>query len=95
MKKSFFCSLCHNGIIGGALYILDSAITYKTGKLTVAPAYRSLSIPLREIFELTWKWRLFPVATFRLTDGRSYTFIIFNQRRFQKYFEQARNALSL
>ena len=35
MKKSFMCSLCHNGILGGALYLDENSVTYKTNKLTV------------------------------------------------------------
>ena len=34
--KSFVCSLCHNGILGGGLYLDSHSLTYKTNKLTVA-----------------------------------------------------------
>ena len=45
MKKSFMCSLiCHNGIVGGALYLDENSVTYKTNKLTVDRAYRKLHI---------------------------------------------------
>ena len=40
MKKSFMCSLCHGGIIGGGLYLDDEKITYKTNKLTVDAKYK-------------------------------------------------------
>ena len=44
MKKSFMCSLiCHNGIVGGGLYIENNAITYKTNKLTVDKKYKNLN----------------------------------------------------
>lgn len=33
--KSFVCSLCHNGILGGGLYLDSQSLTYKTNKLTV------------------------------------------------------------
>ena len=33
--KSFVCSLCHNGILGGGLYLDRQSLTYKTNKLTV------------------------------------------------------------
>ena len=40
MKKSFMCSLiCHNGIVGGALYLDENSLIYKTNKLTVDRAY--------------------------------------------------------
>ena len=87
MKKSFMCSLiCHNGIVGGGIYIEDNAITYKTNKLTVDRKYKNLVLPFNEICELTWKWMVFPVATLRMTTGEQYKFIIFNKRRFTKYY---------
>ena len=33
MGKTFVCSLCRNGIIGGGLYIDEQSITYSTQKL--------------------------------------------------------------
>ena len=93
MKKAFICSLCHNGILGGGLYIEDSAITYKTNKLTVEKAYRKLVLPINEICNLTWKWIVFPIATFRMADGAEYKFIIFNKKRFNKYYNEAKQVL--
>lgn len=86
MRKTFICSLCRGGIIGGALYLDDTALTYKTNKLTVDKTYRNLVLPLAEIRELSWRWIVFPVATFRMADGKEYKFIIFNKNRFNKYF---------
>ena len=40
--KSFVCSLCHNGIVGGGLYLDSQSLTYKTNKLTVGKKYRNL-----------------------------------------------------
>ena len=94
MKKTFICSLCRGGIIGGALYLSETTLTYKTNKLTVNKAYRSLSLPLVEIKELSWKWLLFPVATFRMQNGEEYKFIIFNKRRFNKHYSEAKNRAS-
>jgi len=37
--KSFVCSLCHNGILGGGLYLDSQSLTYKTNKLTVMENY--------------------------------------------------------
>ena len=52
MKKSFMCSLiCHNGIVGGGLYIENNAITYKTNKLTVDRKYIHLSFESTTTFE--------------------------------------------
>lgn len=86
MKKIFMCSLCHNGILGGALYLDENSVTYRTNKLTVDKAYRNLVLPLDKIAALTWKWIVFPVATFRMKDGLDHKFIIFNKRRFNKYY---------
>ena len=91
MKKSFMCSLrCHNGIVGGALNLDENSLTYKTNKLTVDRAYRNLVLPLNQIAELTWKWIVFPVATFHMTSGEKYKVMIFNKRRFQKYYAEVR-----
>ena len=89
MKKSFACSLiCKNGIIGGGLYIDESDITYKTNKLTVEKKYKNLTIPLDEVNELTWKWIVFPIATIKMTGGEQYKLIIFNKKRFDKYYSE-------
>ena len=90
MRKIFMCSLCRNGILGGALYLDDNSVTYKTNKLTVDKAYRNLILPLDEIAELTWKWVVFPIATMRMTNGEQYKFIIFNKGRFNKYYTEVK-----
>ena len=33
--KYLVCSLCHNGVLGGALYFDSQSLSYKTNKLTV------------------------------------------------------------
>ncbi|MBO5924685.1 MAG: hypothetical protein J6Q52_00290 [Clostridia bacterium] len=86
--KSFICSLCRNGIIGGALYLDKASLTYKTNKLTVDKQYRNLVLPMSEIKEITWKWIVFPVATVFMKNGEQYKFIIFNKSRFVKCFEE-------
>ena len=86
MKKTFICSLCRGGILGGSLYLDETAVTYKTNKLTVDKKYKNLVLPLEEIENLSWKRILFPIATFRMKSGEEYKFIIFNKRRFSKYY---------
>ena len=86
MKKTFICSLCRGGILGGALYLDETAVTYKTNKLTVDKKYKNLVLPLEEIENLSWKRILFPIATFRMKNGEEYKFVIFNKRRFNKYY---------
>lgn len=90
MKKSFMCSLCHHGILGGALHLNENSVTYKTTKLTVDTAYRNLVLPLDEITELTWKWAVFPIAIFYMKNGETYKFLLFNKRRFNKWFQEYR-----
>ena len=53
--KSFVCSLCYNGILGGGLYLDSQSLTYKTNKLTVDKKYRNLVLPMQEIKEIAWK----------------------------------------
>lgn len=65
--KSFVCSLCHNGILGGGLYLDSQSLTYKTNKLTVDKKYRNLVLPMQEIKEISWKWIVFPIATVNMT----------------------------
>ena len=55
--KSFVCSLCHNGILGGCLYLDSQSLTYKTNKLTVDKKYRNLVLPMQEIKEISYWWR--------------------------------------
>jgi hypothetical protein len=91
MKKSFMGSLiCHNGIVGGGIYIDDSSITYKTNKLTVDKKYKNLVLSLNEIRELTWKRIVFPIAIIKMASGEQYKFIIFNKNRFNKYYIEAK-----
>ena len=51
--KAFVCSLCHNGILGGCLYLDSQSLTYKTNKLTVDKKYRNLVLPMQEIKEIS------------------------------------------
>lgn len=88
--KSFVCSLCRGGILGGGLYLDSSSLIYRTNKLTVDKKYRNLVLPMSEIKEITWKWIVFPVATVLMKNGESYKFIIFNKKRFKKCFGEYR-----
>ena len=85
--KAFACSLCHNGILGGGLYLDSQALTYRTNKLTVDDKYRKLVLPMKEIKEISWKWIVFPVATVHMQNGELYQFIIFHKSRFSKWFQ--------
>ena len=86
--KSFVCSLCHNGILGGGLYLDSQSLTYKTSKLTVDKKYRNIVLLLQEIKEISWKWIVFSLATVNMKNGEKYKFIIFNKPRFEKWFQE-------
>lgn len=88
MRKAFMCSLCHNGIHGGGLYLDKVSVTYVCQKLTVDERYKKLVLLFTEICELCWKRALFPVAVFTMQDGEQYRFIIFNKRRFDRVFRE-------
>ena len=86
MEEYFICSLCHNGVLGGGLIVDTESVTYKTGKLTLENQYRNLRLERSDISDISWKWVIFPMATFRMKDGNSYKFIIFNKWRFNRTF---------
>ena len=50
--------------------------------------YRDLVMPLQEIKEISWKWMIFPIATVDMKNGELYKFIIFNESRFEKWFQE-------
>ena len=88
MKKALMCSLCHNGILGGALYFENQSITYRTNKLTVDKKYRNLVLPVNDIKEIEWGKKVFPIATLHMVNDEKYTFIIFNKNAFDKYYRE-------
>ena len=88
MRKTFMCSLCHNGIICGGLYLDLQSVTFKTQKITVDKKYKNLVLPLNEIAEIAWKRIIFPFATFYMKNGEEYRMIIFNKIRFNKYYKE-------
>ena len=88
MGNVFMCSLCHNGILGGGLYLDHQAVTFRTQKLTVSEQYRNLILPLNEIKGISWKWIVFPVATFSMKNREQYKFLILNKWHFQKIFRE-------
>ena len=85
MRKAFMCSLCHKGILGGGLYLDTQSVTYKTQKVTVDKKYRKLVLPLRDIEKVTWKWLVFPIATFHMSNGEEYRLLIYNKKRFWRF----------
>ena len=95
MKNAFLCSLCRDGILGGALYLDSRSVTYRTQKLSVRKEYRDPVLPLDELDNIAWKWIVFPVAVFWMKNGECYKFILFNKRRFQKCLREYREEPAL
>ena len=88
VESYFVCSLFHHGLLGGGLIVDEDTVTYKTGKVTVDPKYRNLELRRSDIEDVSWKRIIFPVVTFRMKNGDEYSFMIFNQKRFIKVFNQ-------
>ena len=88
MNKAVMCSLCHNGILGGALYFDNQSITYRTNKITVDKKYRNLVLPINDIKDITWKTKVFSIATLHMVNNEEYTFIIFNKNVFDQYYKE-------
>jgi hypothetical protein len=88
MRKIFMCSLCHNGVLGGTLYLENDSLTYRTNKLTVDKKYRNLVMPLNDINDVSWNWFIFPIATFNMKNGDKYKVMIYNKSRFVKAFAE-------
>ena len=86
--RTFICSLCHNGILGGCLYLNSQSLTFETNKLTVDKKYRNLVMPMQEIKNISWKWIIIPIATIYMKNEEKYKFIIFNKPRFEKWFQE-------
>ena len=82
MQNMFICSLCCNGMLGGALYVSDGALTFRTNKLTVDAKYRNLELSRDQITAITWKGIL---ASVQMENGDVYKFLIFNKNRFLKF----------
>jgi len=37
---------------------------------------------------VSWKWIVFPIATFCMSNGEKYKILIFNKWRFEKWFQE-------
>ena len=89
MKQYFVVSLCKNGVLGGGIVADETAITYRTGKVTVPKEYRALQMNYREITGAAAGRKFgFPIVDLTLTDGRQYRFLVFAQKRFLTLLRQ-------
>lgn len=83
MNDAFIASFCHNGVLGGAIYLEENKATYRTNKLTVDVQYRNLEMLYSDMTEISaGRAFLFPTVTILLKNTVSYIFIVFSQRKF-------------
>ena len=83
MKSVFVVSLCREGILGGAIYMDDDKMVYRTNKLTVSDKYRNLEMCFEDVTGIVCG-RLFLLATvtINLQNKESYRFIVFRKKKF-------------
>ncbi|MBQ6755863.1 MAG: hypothetical protein IJP43_02790 [Oscillospiraceae bacterium] len=89
MNKVFIASLVRNGVLGGSLTVDDSAVTYRTGKLTVPEKLRNLRIPFGDI--ASYETSVAKTILY-LKNGESYTFIVFGNGKFAALLSEKRIA---
>lgn len=83
MKKYFIVSLCKNGILGGGIVVDSEAITYHTGKVTVADKYKKLEMKYKDIVSMSCGWLfVLPTVTLKMSNGEEYKFVVFARRKF-------------
>ena len=93
MKKHFIASLCRGGgLIGGALVVDDTGITYKTNKLTVPNEYRNLEMKYSDITGISKGWLLIlPIITIAMSNGETYKFFVVGRNGICTMFNSMQN----
>ena len=93
MDQTYMASLCHQGLLGGGLFLDDERVTYRTGKLSVSPEIRNLQLPFCRIKGVEKSRALFlPTVTLHMKDGRAWKFLVFGRRRFLANLKAAMDA---
>ena len=84
MGKMYMVSLCyHGGLLGGALYLDDERVTYRSTKLQVPPEIRNMPLPYCRIRRVEKSKALFlPTVTIEMEDGRERKFLVFGRNSF-------------
>ncbi len=83
MDKTYIASLCYQGLLGGALFLDDERVTYRTEKLQVPPEIRNLALPFCRIKNVEKSKALFlPTLTIQMSDGNAWKFIVFGRDSF-------------
>ena len=89
MKHLFIVSLCWKGFIGGGIRASEEGLRYKTGKVTFGDSIRNIVMNYADIDSISDdKYLGFPVFKVTMKDGNSYSFLVFNRKRFRKLAEE-------
>ena len=94
MEKMYVVSLCYRGgLLGGALYLDDERVTYRTTKLQVPPDIRNMPLPYCRIRRAEKSKALFlPTVTIEMEDGRERKFLVFGRNSFLTDLKTAMDA---
>ena len=84
MEKMYVVSLCYSGgLLGGALYLDDERVTFRSTKLQVPPEIRNMPLPYCRIRRVEKSKALFlPTVTIEMEDGRERKFLVFGRNGF-------------
>ena len=84
MEKMYVVSLCYGGgLLGGALYLDDERVTFRSTKLQVPPDIRNMPLPYCRIRRVEKSRALFlPTVTIEMEDGRERKFLVFGRGGF-------------
>lgn len=89
MRDVYIASFCHEGVLGGAIYLKEDKAIYRTNKATVDEKYRNLEMPYKDMTELkSGHCLFFPTVTVTLKEGAAYKFIVFFRKRFLRRVEE-------
>ena len=94
MEKMYMVSLCYSGgLLGGALYLDDERVTFRSTKLQVAPEIRNMPLPYCRIRRAEKSKALFlPTVTIEMEDGRERKFLVFRRGSFLTDLQTAMDA---
>ena len=94
MGKMYMVSLCYSGgLLGGALYLDDERVTFRSTKLQVPPEIRNMPLPYCRIRRVEKSRALFlPTVTIETEDGRERKFLVFGRGGFLANLKTAMDA---
>lgn len=82
MHNYFLASLCKSGLLGGGLIADETALHYRTGKVSVSPEIRHIVMPYEEILSVVpGRAFIFPVLTLSMKDGKTWKYVVFGHKK--------------